>query len=169
MLLFVREVEVVALISQRYRNHEIATRLCLSDRTGENHVHRILAKVGARSRTTLAEWAYDARLSPSDEPNQHIGQFEAIAGGLSAASSQAPSHVVEYSRLTDRRGPALAQFAPRWLRNGSPASIVYQQCSASTTRRKQNLHSITCIHREAPSVWRAAPCSGCGDSTGAVD
>ena len=59
-----RELEVVRLIGQGCTNREIAVRLCLSARTVDNHVHRILAKVGARSRTALAVWAYRLGLAP---------------------------------------------------------------------------------------------------------
>ncbi len=36
-------------------NKEIASRLCLSERTVKNHVHRIFRKVGVRDRMTMVE------------------------------------------------------------------------------------------------------------------
>ncbi|HSP74253.1 MAG TPA: helix-turn-helix transcriptional regulator, partial [Gaiellaceae bacterium] len=46
-----RELEVLALLAKRLHNAEIARRLVLSPRTVEHHVSRILAKLGARTRT----------------------------------------------------------------------------------------------------------------------
>ncbi|MGH3934289.1 MAG: ATP-binding protein [Pseudonocardiaceae bacterium] len=52
-----RQVDVLALIEQRMTNVEIAQRLVLSVRTVEHHVSAILAKLGAQSRTEIAETA----------------------------------------------------------------------------------------------------------------
>jgi DNA-binding NarL/FixJ family response regulator len=57
-LLSERELDIVGLIGQGCTNREIASRLCLSAKTVDNHVQRILGKVGAGSRTVLAVWAY---------------------------------------------------------------------------------------------------------------
>ena len=46
-----RELEVLALLAQPLRNADIARRLVLSPRTVDHHVSRILAKLGARTRT----------------------------------------------------------------------------------------------------------------------
>ncbi len=66
-LLSRRELDVVRLIGQGCTNREVAARLCLSPRTVDNHVHRILAKVRVGSRTALAVWAYRLGLA-SDVP-----------------------------------------------------------------------------------------------------
>lgn len=54
-LLSDREHEVAVLAAQGLTNREIAVRLHLSTRTVENHVHRVLGKLGLRSRSRLAE------------------------------------------------------------------------------------------------------------------
>ena len=51
-----RERDVAALIAQGMSNAEIASRLVLSRRTVEDHVARILGKLGARSRAQIASW-----------------------------------------------------------------------------------------------------------------
>jgi DNA-binding NarL/FixJ family response regulator len=56
-----REREVALLVAQGLRNREIAARLYISERTVENHVHRMLERAGLRSRAELA--AQMARLS----------------------------------------------------------------------------------------------------------
>ena len=50
-----REQELVRLIRGGFSNKEIANRLCLSEYTIKNHVHRILRKVGATGRLEIAE------------------------------------------------------------------------------------------------------------------
>lgn len=51
-----REAEVAALVAQGMSNAAIARHFTLSERTIENHVSRILAKLGLASRTALAVW-----------------------------------------------------------------------------------------------------------------
>jgi len=56
-----RELDILRLLSADLSNDEIATRLYLSVPTVKNHVHRILSKLGVRSRMeAVACWA-DAR------------------------------------------------------------------------------------------------------------
>lgn len=45
-----REQQILPLIAQGLTNKEIAVRLCLSEQTVKNHVHRILRKVGSEDR-----------------------------------------------------------------------------------------------------------------------
>ncbi|TMD94745.1 MAG: response regulator transcription factor [Chloroflexi bacterium] len=51
-----REREVAQLLAQGLSNREIAERLYLSERTVDNHVHHILAKLGFDSRVQVATW-----------------------------------------------------------------------------------------------------------------
>jgi pimeloyl-ACP methyl ester carboxylesterase/DNA-binding CsgD family transcriptional regulator len=51
-----REREVAQLVAKGLSNREIATRLYLSERTVDNHVHRILDKLGFDSRVQVATW-----------------------------------------------------------------------------------------------------------------
>jgi predicted ATPase/DNA-binding CsgD family transcriptional regulator len=59
-----REAEVAALAARGLTNREIAAELVLSVRTVEVHVDRILTKLGFRTRTQLAAWAYEEGLPP---------------------------------------------------------------------------------------------------------
>jgi pimeloyl-ACP methyl ester carboxylesterase/DNA-binding CsgD family transcriptional regulator len=51
-----RESEVAQLLARGLSNREIAERLYLSERTVDNHVHHILAKLGFDSRVQIATW-----------------------------------------------------------------------------------------------------------------
>jgi DNA-binding CsgD family transcriptional regulator len=51
-----REREVASLVANGLSNREIAERLYLSERTVDNHVHHILAKLGFDSRIQVATW-----------------------------------------------------------------------------------------------------------------
>ena len=61
-----REEEVAALVALGFTNREISTRLSISERTAGNHVGRILKKLGLGSRTQIATWATEHRLSAHD-------------------------------------------------------------------------------------------------------
>ena len=61
-----RETEVAALAARGLTNRDIAARLFLSVRTVEAHVDHILTKLGFRSRTQLAAWAYEEGLLAED-------------------------------------------------------------------------------------------------------
>jgi len=58
-----REREVVALVAQGNTNREIADIMVISERTAENHIQRILNRLGLRSRTQIATWAVEHGLS----------------------------------------------------------------------------------------------------------
>jgi predicted ATPase/DNA-binding SARP family transcriptional activator/DNA-binding CsgD family transcriptional regulator len=64
--LTLREEEVAALVALGFTNREISTRLSISERTAGNHVGRILKKLGLGSRTQIATWATEHRLSAHD-------------------------------------------------------------------------------------------------------
>ncbi|HSS62303.1 MAG TPA: alpha/beta fold hydrolase [Candidatus Limnocylindrales bacterium] len=51
-----REQEVAQLLARGLSNREIADRLYISERTVDNHVHHILAKLGFDSRVQVATW-----------------------------------------------------------------------------------------------------------------
>ena len=61
-----REAEVAALVSRGLTNRDIAAQLFLSVRTVEVHVDHILTKLGFRTRTQLAAWAYEEGLLAED-------------------------------------------------------------------------------------------------------
>jgi DNA-binding NarL/FixJ family response regulator len=59
-----REREVALLVARGLTNRQIALELSVSRSTANNHVARILRKLGLRSRTQIATWVTERR-SPS--------------------------------------------------------------------------------------------------------
>lgn len=57
--LTVRELEVLELVYQGFRNAEIGERLSISPRTAEGHVRSIVSKLGAQSRTEAVRIAVE--------------------------------------------------------------------------------------------------------------
>ncbi|HEV8175089.1 MAG TPA: response regulator transcription factor [Actinoplanes sp.] len=57
-----REREVLELLASGARNHEIARRLGMSEKTVRNHVSAVLLKLGVPDRTAAAVKARDAGL-----------------------------------------------------------------------------------------------------------
>lgn len=57
-----RELEVLQHMANGLRNHDIATRMCVSIGTVKTHVHRILSKMGAEDRTQAVVWAIRSHL-----------------------------------------------------------------------------------------------------------
>ena len=57
-----REREIVALVSQGFRNREIADKLFISEQTVKNHMHNIFEKIGVQDRLELALYAIYHRL-----------------------------------------------------------------------------------------------------------
>lgn len=51
-----REVEIARLVAQGRSNRDVAESLVLSERTVENHVQHVLAKLGFSRRTQIAAW-----------------------------------------------------------------------------------------------------------------
>jgi two-component system, NarL family, nitrate/nitrite response regulator NarL len=62
-----REREVLSLIAQGHKNHEIAERLFISGHTVRHHVSAIFAKLGVSDRLELALYAYRHRLAKPPE------------------------------------------------------------------------------------------------------
>lgn len=61
-----REREVALLLARGLTNRQVAAELVLSERTVENHVSRILGKLGFHSRAQIAVWVAEQRLLPAD-------------------------------------------------------------------------------------------------------
>jgi DNA-binding NarL/FixJ family response regulator len=57
-----RELEILGLISHGLFNREIAAHLVVSEETVKTHIHRLLAKMGARSRAHAVAIALRHRL-----------------------------------------------------------------------------------------------------------
>lgn len=55
-VLTAQERKVLQLLSQNLTNKEIAARLCISQYTAKNHVHRILKKLGVHHRSLVSRW-----------------------------------------------------------------------------------------------------------------
>ena len=54
-----REGEIAELIARGLTNRQIAAALHISERTAENHVQHIMAKLGLHTRTQIAAWTAD--------------------------------------------------------------------------------------------------------------
>jgi non-specific serine/threonine protein kinase len=59
-----REREVALLVAEGLTNRDIAERLVVSERTAENHVARVLNRLGLRSRAQVAAWVVRNDLKP---------------------------------------------------------------------------------------------------------
>lgn len=57
-----REKQVVSLVSQGFRNKEIAERMFISEQTVKNHLHNIFDKLGVSDRLELALYAIHKNL-----------------------------------------------------------------------------------------------------------
>jgi DNA-binding CsgD family transcriptional regulator len=64
-----REQEVAALVARGLTNHQVSTKLSISERTAGNHVANILKKLGLRSRAQIASWATGTRLPTTSRPD----------------------------------------------------------------------------------------------------
>jgi DNA-binding NarL/FixJ family response regulator len=60
-----REQEVIDLVVRGYTNRQIGEALFISEKTVENHIGRILAKLDLTSRTRLAAYAVEHGLTKS--------------------------------------------------------------------------------------------------------
>jgi pimeloyl-ACP methyl ester carboxylesterase/DNA-binding CsgD family transcriptional regulator len=66
-----RESEVAQLLARGLSNREIAERLFISERTVDNHVSHILAKLGFDSRVQVATWVAAGRAQGAPSRNEH--------------------------------------------------------------------------------------------------
>lgn len=51
-----REMEIALLVADGLTDREVASRLCISERTVHAHLRAAFAKTGSRSRVMLAVW-----------------------------------------------------------------------------------------------------------------
>jgi non-specific serine/threonine protein kinase len=58
-----RELEIADLVADGLSNPDIAARLFISVRTAQGHVENILRKLGFNSRTRIAAWVTERRLT----------------------------------------------------------------------------------------------------------
>jgi DNA-binding NarL/FixJ family response regulator len=58
---------VAKLVAAGQSNREIATSLGIAERTAENHVEHILAKLGFRSRAQIATWVAERGIATPRE------------------------------------------------------------------------------------------------------
>jgi DNA-binding NarL/FixJ family response regulator len=56
-----REMELVSLVSQGFKNSDIAVKLSISEQTVKNHLHRVFEKWRVSDRLELALYASDHR------------------------------------------------------------------------------------------------------------
>lgn len=64
----IREMEVIGLVVQGYKNRDIADKLFISEKTVKNHLSAIFHKVGVTDRLELTLYAFERRLfSPNSE------------------------------------------------------------------------------------------------------
>lgn len=67
-----REQQVLILLAASKTNKEIASQLCLSEKTIRNCVSEMLSKSGLKNRTALAIWAWKAGLVDNQGKNSEI-------------------------------------------------------------------------------------------------
>lgn len=65
-----REKAIASLVTAGLTNRQIADRLFISSRTVESHVQHILNKLGATSRTSIAVWTVEQRLTGAAGGNE---------------------------------------------------------------------------------------------------
>jgi DNA-binding NarL/FixJ family response regulator len=59
-----REMEVIQLVIQGYKNRDIAQKLFISEKTVKNHLSAIFNKLGVADRLELTLYAFERRLFP---------------------------------------------------------------------------------------------------------
>ena len=61
-----REMEVIQLVIQGYKNKDIAQKLFISEKTVKNHLSAIFNKLGVSDRLELTLYAFERRLFPPE-------------------------------------------------------------------------------------------------------
>lgn len=61
-----REMEVIQLVVQGYKNRDIAQKLFISEKTVKNHLSAIFNKLGVADRLELTLYAFERRLFPPE-------------------------------------------------------------------------------------------------------
>lgn len=61
-----REMEVIQLVIQGYKNRDIAQKLFISEKTVKNHLSAIFNKLGVTDRLELTLYAFERRLFPPE-------------------------------------------------------------------------------------------------------
>lgn len=69
-----REREVVNLIARGYTYRQTASRIGISVKTLEAHMHHIFEKLGIASRHELSSLAFDTGFARPDDAGQHRGR-----------------------------------------------------------------------------------------------
>jgi dTDP-4-amino-4,6-dideoxygalactose transaminase/DNA-binding CsgD family transcriptional regulator len=111
-----REAEILGLMAQGLFNHEIAARLFLAQETVKTHIHHMLAKLDARSRTHAVSIALREGLLASDTRPSGARQVTGVPlvdlgpahGGLTGPIIGDVLELIESGQFTG--GPAVARF-----------------------------------------------------------
>jgi DNA-binding CsgD family transcriptional regulator len=73
-----RQREIAALVAHGFSNRQIAEQLVITERTAENHVEHILAKLGFHSRVQVAVWV--GRQGAAADGGKGDSRYTLIAG-----------------------------------------------------------------------------------------
>ena len=138
-----RETEVAALAARGLTNRDIAAQLFLSVRTVEVHVDHILTKLGFRTRTQLAAWAYEA--GPA------AGRYVASYVVLRMARMPRPAQSWPHERYPSRdcqvlvvgAGPTGLVLAAELLARGIRTRIIDKGDGVALQARAIGIHART--------------------------
>jgi dTDP-4-amino-4,6-dideoxygalactose transaminase/DNA-binding CsgD family transcriptional regulator len=115
-----REIEILGLMAQGLFNHEIASRLFLARETVKTHIHHVLVKLHARSRTHAVAIALQQGLFEENHSSNHRPPGAPAApsvpftdlspqhAGISGAIVGDVVELIESGTFTD--GPQVSQF-----------------------------------------------------------
>jgi DNA-binding CsgD family transcriptional regulator len=106
----VPRAEVAALVAEGLSNRDLAARLVITERTGENHVAHILNRLGLRSRVQIATWVTERDVRRAAETTALV--LQGTAARRWATIRTAPPPPVRGGTLRTRYPTATAR-APR--------------------------------------------------------